>query len=101
MKAEINLEKEPAEKGFYMKGNIRGDVHDLIDIVAYVIMDLAISTKTPPPVLLMDVVNTVKDFDASGAFRNGKGIRRGMTINKTELIKALDKLKEDGGKDHE
>lgn len=101
MKAKIEMEKEPAEKGFYMKGNIHGEMHDLIDIVAYVIMDLADSSKTPPPILLMDVVNTVKEFDAAGAFRNGKGIRRGMTINKTELIKALDKLKEDGGEDHE
>lgn len=97
MNAKIELEKEIAEKGFYMKGNIYGDVHDLLDIVAYVIMDIATTAKVPPPVILMDVVNTVKRIDENGIFKGGKGIRRGMTVDKTELIKALEKLKEDGG----
>ena len=49
MNAKIELTREPAENGYNVTGNIRGNTHDLIDLVAYVIMDIATTTEVPPP----------------------------------------------------
>ncbi len=104
MNAKIKLTREPAENGYNVMGSIKGNVHDLVDLVAYVIMDIATSTEVPPPSILIDVVQTVKELHMSGAWERRKGEVKGMRYDATTLQKALEKLKdlkEDGGKDHE
>ncbi len=104
MKAKIELTKEPAENGFNVSGNIRGNTHDLIDLVAYVIMDIATTTEVPPPSILIDVVQMVRELHMSGAWERRKGEVKGMRYDATTLQKALEKLKElkeDGGENHE
>lgn len=101
MNAKIELTREPAENGYIVTGNIRGNTHDLIDLVAYVIMDIATTTEVPPPEILIDVVRTVKALHMSGAWECRKGEVKGMKYDTATLQKALEKLKEDGGKDHE
>ena len=101
MKAKIELTREPAENGYNVTGNIIGNTHDLIDLVAYVIMDIATTTEVPPPVILMDVVQLVREMHMSGAWERRKGEVKGMKYDATTLQRALEKLKEDGGKDHE
>lgn len=97
MKAKIELTREPAENGYNVMGSIRGNVHDLVDLVAYVIMDIATSTEVPPPSILIDVVRTVKELHMSGAWERRKGEANGIRYDATTLQKALEKLKEDGG----
>lgn len=105
MKAEINITRVPAENGYNVSGSIRGNTHDLIDLVAYVIMDIATTTEVPPPEILIDVVRCVKQLDMSGAWERRKGEVKGMKYDARTLQKALEKLKEfkkeDGGEDHE
>lgn len=101
MNAKIELTREPAENGYNVMGSIRGNTHDLIDLVAYVIMDIATTTEVPPPVILMDVVQLVREIHMSGAWERRKGEVKGMKYDTATLQKALEKLKEDGGKDHE
>ncbi len=104
MKAKIELTREPAENGWNVTGSIRGNTHDLIDLVAYVIMDIATTTEVPPPEILIDVVRGVKALHMSGAWERRKGEVKGMKYDATTLQKALEKLKdmkEDGGEDHE
>lgn len=104
MKAKIELTREPVENGFNVTGRIRGSTHDLIDLVAYVIMDIATTTEVPPPEILIDVVLCVNQLDMSGAWERRKGEVKGMKYDATTLQKALEKLKdlkEDGGEEHE
>ena len=101
MNAKIELTREPAENGYIVTGNIRGNTHDLIDLVAYVIMDIATTTEVPPPAILIDVVRMVKELHMSGAWERRKGEVKGMRYDATTLQRALEKLKDDGGKDHE
>lgn len=101
MNAKIELTRVPAENGYNVTGNIRGNTHDLIDLVAYVIMDIATTTEVLPPEILTDVIMTVRALHMSGAWERRKGEVKGMKYDATTLQKALEKLKEDGGKDHE
>lgn len=101
MKAKIELTREPAENGWNVTGSIRGNVHDLVDLVAYAIMDIATTTEVPPPSILIDVVQMVRELHMSGAWERRKGEVKGMKYDTATLQKALEKLKEDGGKDHE
>lgn len=104
MKAEIKLTREPAENGYNVEGRIIGNTHDLIDLVAYVIMDIATTTEVPPPEILIDVVRGVRELHMSGAWERRKGKSNGIKYDATTLQKALEKLKdmkEDGGKDNE
>ena len=104
MKAKIELTRTPAENGFNVTGSIRGNTHDLIDLVSYVIMDIATTTEVPPPDILIDVVRGVRALHMSGAWERRKGEVNGMKYDATTLQRALEKLKdlkEDGGEDHE
>lgn len=104
MKAKIELTREPAENGWNVTGSIRGNVHDLVDLVAYAIMDIATTTEVPPPEILIDVVQMVRELHMSGAWERRKGEVKRMRYDATTLQKALEKLKEfkeDGGEDHE
>ena len=101
MKARIELTREQAENGWNVTGSIRGNAHDLIDLVAYAIMDIATTTEVPPPEILIDVVRCVKQLDMSGVWEHREGEVKGMKYDTATLQKALEKLKEDGGKDHE
>ncbi len=101
MNAKIELTREPAENGYNVTGNIRGNTHDLIDLVAYVIMDIATTTEVLPPEILTDVIMKVRALHMSGAWERRKGEVKGMRYDTATLQKALEKLKEDGGKDHE
>ena len=104
MKARIELTREPVENGFNVTGSMRGNTHDLIDLVAYAIMDIATTTEVPPPEILLDVVRGVRALHMSGAWDRRKGEVKGMKYDARTLQKALEKLKdlkEDGGEDHE
>ena len=104
MKAEIKITRTPAENGFNVTGSIRGNTHDLIDLVSYVIMDIATTTEVPPPEILIDVVRGVRALHMSGAWDRRKGEVKGMKYDARTLQRALEKLKdmkEDGGEDHE
>lgn len=97
MKAEIKLTREPVENGFNVTGSMRGNTHDLIDLVAYAIMDIATTTEVPPPEILIDVVRGVRALHMSGAWDRRKGEVKGMKYDARTLQRALEKLKEDGG----
>ena len=97
MNAKIELTREPAENGWNVTGSIRGNVHDLVDLVAYAIMDIATTTEVPPPSILIDVVQMVRELHMSGAWEHRKGEVKGMKYDTATLQKALEKLKEDGG----
>lgn len=104
MKAKIELTREPVENGYNVSGSIKGNTHDLIDLVAYVIMDIATTTEVPPPEILLDVVRGVRALHMSGAWDRRKGEVKGMKYDARTLQRALEKLKElkeDGGEDHE
>lgn len=104
MKAKIELTREPIENGFNVSGSIRGNTHDLIDLVAFAIMDIATTTEVPPEILITDVVRGVRALHMSGAWERRKGEVKGMKYDARTLQRALEKLKdmkEDGGENHE
>lgn len=104
MKAKIELTREPAENGWNVTGSIKGNVHDLIVLVAYVIMDIATTTEVPPPEILIDVIRGVRALHMSGAWDRRKGETNGIRYDARTLQRALEKLKdmkEDGGEDRE
>ena len=105
-KASINMtrttETRDGKKGFVIEGSVNGSYDDLLDILAYTCIDLARSSKRPTALVLMDVVKHAAIIEASGYGADKQPDRiTGTHIDASILGKALERLKEDGGKDHE
>lgn len=104
-KANINMtrttETRDGKKGFVIEGSVNGSYDDLMDMLAYVCIDLARSTKRPTPIVLMDVVKHAAIIEASGYGADKQPDRiTGTHIDASALGKALERLKQEGGNEN-